>query len=267
MLNPKDVLKKYIDAAVTWSDRQDMGQKISFFILSWVQNTNKSHIAQELIKDLLWDYFTNDFLHIKDFSLQLKKQHNIKVAADNNETHKTLLNDYHYKDIGTREINSRLQQSPAGKNKVLLIENIERMWISAINAFLKTCEEPLPNRLIIATTANKSQIIDTVISRAITINTDQDVSDSTTSPQNKTALADDLASVVNILSTDTNIHNKHKVLSEINKKWLIKPLLDELIAHYISQNDFQNSEKRLNIKKMSTSNVNMDNLLFYGLLD
>jgi hypothetical protein len=68
------------------------------------------------------------------------------------------------------------------------------------------------------------------------------------------------------LATDTNIHNKHKLLSEINKKWLIKPFLDELIAYYISNNDFKNSEKRLEIKKMSTSNVGMDNLLFYGLL-
>jgi len=43
------------------------------------------------------------------------------------------------------------------------------MTIAAINAFLKTCEEPLPNRIIIATTANKSQIIDTVLSRSILI--------------------------------------------------------------------------------------------------
>ena len=267
MLNTKDVLKKYIDTSVSWSKQDSDTQKISFFILSWQQNTNKSQIAQDLIKGLLWDYFVNDFLYIKDFSIQLKKQHNIKVEEDRNETHKELLNEYQYKDIGTREINMRLQQSPAGKAKVLLIENIERMGISAINAFLKTCEEPLPNRIIIATTANKSQILDTVISRAIVIDTHEDISNNIESSSNKKDLSELLGSIIKILAKDTNIHNKHKVLSEINKKWLIKPILDELIAHYISNNDFKNSEKRLEIKKMSTSNVNMDNLLFYALLD
>jgi hypothetical protein len=48
---------------------------------------------------------------------------------------------------------------------------------------------------------------------------------------------------------------------------LIGPFLDELIAHYILNNDFVNSERRLKVKKMSLVNINMDNLLFYGLLD
>jgi hypothetical protein len=26
-----------------------------------------------------------------------------------------------------------------------------------------------------------------------------------------------------LLATDSNIHNKHKILSEINKRWIIKP--------------------------------------------
>jgi hypothetical protein len=68
------------------------------------------------------------------------------------------------------------------------------------------------------------------------------------------------------LATDTNIYNKHKLLLDINKKWLIKQFLDEIIAYYTSQYDFDNAEKRLKIKKMSTTNVKIDNLLFYGLL-
>ena len=43
------------------------------------------------------------------------------------------------------------------------------MTIGAINAFLKNCEEPLPNRIIIATTSNRLQLLDTVLSRAILI--------------------------------------------------------------------------------------------------
>ena len=53
--------------------------------------------------------------------------------------------------------------------KVVLLENIERMTTEAANAFLKTCEEPLPRRLIIATTSHSSQLLDTIVSRALTI--------------------------------------------------------------------------------------------------
>lgn len=43
------------------------------------------------------------------------------------------------------------------------------MNISAANAFLKTCEEPLAKRLIIATTSNYMQLLETILSRALTI--------------------------------------------------------------------------------------------------
>jgi len=43
------------------------------------------------------------------------------------------------------------------------------MTPEATNAFLKACEEPLPNRIIIATTSNKGKILETILSRAIAI--------------------------------------------------------------------------------------------------
>jgi len=117
---------------------------------------------------------------------------------------------------------------------------------------------------------NKSQILDTVISRAIVINDINGINNMNntaysinTSPE----LSDDFQSAIKILASEDNIHNKHQVLVAINKKWLINHFIDKLIAYYISQDNFDLSEKRLNIKKMSTSNVNMDNLLFYALLD
>jgi hypothetical protein len=70
----------------------------------------------------------------------------------------------------------------------------------------------LPNRIIIATTANKLQILDTVISRAIVIDTNnKDLVD-------KIDISKDLSSAVKLLATDTNIYNKHKLLLDINKK-------------------------------------------------
>jgi DNA polymerase-3 subunit delta' len=43
---------------------------------------------------------------------------------------------------------------------------------SAMNAFLKTSEEPLKNRFIIATLPHVSQVLDTIISRSIVIHFD-----------------------------------------------------------------------------------------------
>ena len=57
--------------------------------------------------------------------------------------------------------------------KVVLIENIERIVPAAANAFLKTCEEPLAGRLIIATTSHRSQLLDTIISRALVVHFDE----------------------------------------------------------------------------------------------
>lgn len=65
-----------------------------------------------------------------------------------------------------REITKRLQQTSYADKKILFIENIERMNLSAANAFLKAAEEPLPGTLIIATTAHQSTLLDTIVSRA-----------------------------------------------------------------------------------------------------
>ncbi|MCK9467156.1 MAG: AAA family ATPase [Candidatus Absconditabacterales bacterium] len=249
-----DILKKYIELG------SNAEQKISFFILTGAQGLGKSKAVQALAKDFLGNYLQNDFLYIKDFSFELQKEHKIKVELKNDETAKILYKDYNYQDLGTREINSWLQQSPSGKAKILFIENIERMTIAAINAFLKTCEEPLANRIIIASTSNKSQILDTIISRAIIIPFGQNdyIVD-----QNILA---DLESLVTVLDSDENIYKKHLALVDLSKKGYLSQMLDYLIFYYFSKNDFQKIEKRLKIKKMSKSNVGSDSLLFYGLI-
>jgi DNA polymerase-3 subunit delta' len=43
------------------------------------------------------------------------------------------------------------------------------MNIASANAMLKTFEEPLENRLIIATTTSKSLLLDTIVSRAFIV--------------------------------------------------------------------------------------------------
>jgi hypothetical protein len=61
-----------------------------------------------------------------------------------------------YENRGVRELTNRLQQSSFSGKKVLLVENIQRMTNAAMNAFLKTCEEPLPNRYLFATAEHES---------------------------------------------------------------------------------------------------------------
>jgi DNA polymerase III delta prime subunit len=141
-----------------------------FLIIAGPQHIGKSSIIQELLKERMGNYFVTDTLQIRDFSEQLEKKHNLKVkTVPNAETFKTLIRDHNYQDIGIRDVNARLQQSAIGKHKVVFLENIERMIGEASNAFLKTCEEPLPKRLIITTTSNPTQLLETILSRALMI--------------------------------------------------------------------------------------------------
>lgn len=74
-----------------------------------------------------------------------------------------------YEDLGAREIREWMSKTAMGEYKVLILENIERMTTSAANAFLKYFEEPFPKTLIITTTRNKSEVMDTILSRALLI--------------------------------------------------------------------------------------------------
>ena len=74
--------------------------------------------------------------------------------------------------------------APAGDTKTLLIEHIERATIGGANALLKSLEEPLPHRLIIASVRNKDTLLPTILSRALLIHCDADYSpESLTSEQ------------------------------------------------------------------------------------
>ena len=149
-----------------------------FLIISGPQHIGKSNIIKELLKEKMGNYFVTDVLQIQDFSEQLEKKHNLKLKTVlTSETFKTLIKEQNYQDIGIRDINVRLQQSAIGKYKIVFLENIERMLPEAANAFLKTCEEPLPKRLIIATTSNATQLLGTILSRALMIKFNE-VSDS-----------------------------------------------------------------------------------------
>ncbi len=275
--------------------------KTGFFLLYGPANVGKHSFALEYSKEYLWDFFHNWFLHIQDFSDILWKKHSIRVAAKPaEEAYKTLLNQYEYTDLWVREIIFWLQQTSFGWGKVLLIENIERMTLSATNAFLKASEELLPQRLILATTSNKSQVLDTILSRAVSIPffplSEQEMltyieqqSFVISSPEVKDLLLQmamwrpgvlnkfinqiqenseiekDLQTLLNILPKDGKIIEKFNILEKFYKIWILEQFVDAWIA-YSTKHNIAQTYQRLKVKKMFQSNIKKENLILYSLL-
>jgi DNA polymerase III delta prime subunit len=160
-----DILQRYVTSYIQAAGKA----RPSFFILSGPTHLGKTTAALHIIKQLLGSTITNDFLHIQDFSNILGKKHELKVKKPEKNPFLELPDGTSYEDKGMRDISARLQQSYVGTAKIVLLENIERMTLEAANAFLKISEEPLTNRIIIATTSHISQVVDTIVSRAIVI--------------------------------------------------------------------------------------------------
>ncbi len=168
---------------------------------------------------------------------------------------------------------------------------------AAANAFLKTCEEPLPKRLIIATTTNHTQLLETILSRALTIKFNE--------LSNKELLGwieantmfenDELKQLVinmamgkpgivqrihNILQEDNElqktlfdlIHNlstgKHRfkvyeTLQKLYKYGILDAFIDGWIAYCINNHMEQKSQRRLQTKKLMRTNLKIENLILY----
>ena len=289
------LLEQYLNTSVSdW-------EKIKFFILSGPSGVWKSETVVNMSKKILWEFFYNDFLHIKDFSKKLWKEHELKVEYNSdNATSKELLDTYNYTDLWTREINEWLWLSPAWEKKILLIENIERMNRAAMNAFLKTCEEPLQNRIILATTGNKSRLLDTIISRAIIIpffeysyeelekycdekwyfTWDNDLKSFVCMMSmwkiwnvdlfhEKIAENDELKgqfkNIISILEK-WNLWVKYQSLLSISNNWFIEPVSDWLVSYYVFHDKFNEAQKWLNVRKYIWTNVKTDHLIFSGLI-
>lgn len=155
------MMRQYID-----SIRETGKITAPFLVFHGPDYIGKSTFAQELAQQLTGEFVYNDILFVRDLSQLTGKKHTLKIEAGDDIT---LENGQTYEDIGAREIREWMAKSSAGSYKVLILENIERMTPSAANAFLKYFEEPFPGTLIIATTKNKSELLDTIVSRALLI--------------------------------------------------------------------------------------------------
>lgn len=292
----RERLKTYLEQHAA----PDSGQA-SFFLLYGPANIGKAAIALELAQSYLWVYAQWGLLHIKDMSAILGKKHSIKIEEKNEtEEYKTLYNEHHYQDLWVREINNWLQQSSFGWSKILLIENIERMTWWATNAFLKACEEPLPNRVIIATTSNKSKILETILSRAISISfsplSNQEMEQyikekniTITSPEVKELLImmamgkpwtlenfaqqlakhedrqKDIQTLIQILPQPGKIVEKYTILEKFKEQGILEQFLDGRIA-YCTHHHIGHANNRLKVKKLLQANIQKENVVLYGLL-
>mgnify|MGYP002344630546 FL=1 len=158
------------------------GDDKGFLLLSWPQYIGKMTLIESVIDELVEpQYQLQDLMILRDLSdqwLQLKKlndkivntTHVFKIDTDYSKFEIKLLDGSIYNDFGAREIMDWLDKSPIGKRKLLVMENIERMNKATANAFLKTLEEPLKNRIIICTCSNIQQLLPTIVSRALLIN-------------------------------------------------------------------------------------------------
>jgi len=79
----------------------------------------------------------------------------------------------HGNDISIDLIRSIIEtvdyKTPAGRHRVIIIEQADSMGEAAANAFLKTLEEPPANTVFLLLTARPQAIISTVVSRCLTL--------------------------------------------------------------------------------------------------
>lgn len=203
-----------------------------------------------------------DVLDIKDFSSVLGKEHSLKVEYKKNTDSDLLQKQEWYEDVGAREINERLSISPASDMKILMIEHIDRATIGAANALLKSLEEPLPHRFIIASTTNKDSILPTILSRALLIHCDAAYTPELLSTEQQ-------ESFDNIISAlqSKNIAILTKWATQIAKEWWWKLFLDNLIALYAGQGNFSTIPLLIQSFRQIDSNVSVEHTLFSLFLE
>lgn len=146
-----------------------------FILIAWPAHVGKASMVREIIAhaDLnSYDVVTmqdlsDDWLALKEKNDLTGTSHSIQIEVESKRSDITLADKSTVHNWWVREIQDWLVRSPLGRDKVVLIEAIERATWWASNALLKTLEEPLPHRLMIATTHAIGQLPATIVSRAM----------------------------------------------------------------------------------------------------
>ena len=290
-------LKKYINNTMeTWKWTQ-------FFLLAGPNWIWKISHARAIIEEILWMYMYSDCLFVQDYEPFTGKAHTIPVEIkDDSKRYIQFPDETQHENYGVREMNEWLINSSFSWKKFLLIENIQRMSNSAINAFLKSAEEPLINRFIIATVPHVSMVLDTIRSRCITIpfsvlnnkemqefadknqifvNDKKFQSIMITMAMWKPWFLKSLAEKINndedlkwclknltnrLLDGNTPKWQLFQWLKEISNHWLLNDFLEWWIAYCCEKWDNEQAQRRIQMKKYMNMNVNQDSALLYGLM-
>lgn len=290
-------LKKYIETVIeTWKWTQ-------FFLLSGSNGIWKITHVKAIIEEILWNYMYSDCLFVQDYEPFTWKRHTIPIEIDREDKRFIEFPDWtQHENYGVREMNERLINSSFSGKRFLLIENIQRMSNSAINAFLKSAEEPLTNRFIIATVPHISMVIDTIRSRSITIPfsvlnneemqkfADENqifvddnklqsimISMAMWKPGFLKSLAEKMDKnedlkknfknlTTGLLSESETKWKLFQALKQIAEQWLLNDFLEWWIAYCSEKWDYEQAERRIQMKKYLQSNVNQDSILLYWLM-
>ena len=276
-------------------------EKPLFVLLVGEKGLGKTSFLSELLENFLWNYKYQDLLLIKDCSQELEKTHTLAVETPSAQTTIPLANGELYENRGVREISSWLQQSAFSGKKCLLIENLERMSNAAMNAFLKTCEEPLKHRFIFATVSDESAILPTIFSRALLVrfsplSTQQmrdflydksmdknlDLIDLVIKMVRGRSwlwltllkklewdkeLADYFIKGFSEFLEQKSLYLKLVYLKKIQEIGMLDLFIDALIAYYVEIWDEKKILAWIQVKKMKNQSINEENLLWYGVLN
>ena len=140
----------------------------NFFLIEGPTGVGKTTFVKSLVIEPLQKHglvHEADILFLQDLSKLTWKFNPIKVDEEDIVD----INGLNFYSLWTRQIAQRAYLKPSLKYKILLIQNMERMTLSAANAFLKLLEEPPSYLLIFSTTGSRSKLLDTIVSRAFLI--------------------------------------------------------------------------------------------------
>ena len=273
-----------------------------FIIAVWPHWIWKTSFLRSFAEEKLWLYSKTDFLWIRDCSKYLWKQHILPVEMPKTSARMIDIVDEWivYENKWVREINDWLQYSSIWGKKIVLIENMERMNGSSMNAFLKTCEEPLKWRYIFATLDHVSSVLPTIISRAMVIKffplSDSEMEEYLKNneivfPDNhkdiiiklamwkpwilktlssifweNSDLFDKIRELFWLMQNKGNLNKKLNLFKEVQDCWLYDVFLDALIKDYVEQWRSELADEWIKVKKMPLNNVSIDNALWYWIL-
>jgi len=271
-----------------------------FLILIGPEGIWKTSFLRSFAEENLWDHTTTDLFWMRDCSRQLWKPHSIQVEMPDKQKTIQISDTITYDNKGIREVNNRLQQSSLSWKKILLIENLQRMTNAAMNAFLKTCEEPLPNRYILATAEHESWILPTILSRAMIIRfsplTDEEMNKYISEnypdlqwekkdffikiamwrPWTFRTIYEKISDVPEIYNTikellpllqkKGNRFKKIQILKQLEEFWFLDTFRSFIVKECTENNNSKWAENRIKIKKYINSNVSQENALRYWIL-